>query len=86
MDVAEATLTAERLEREVGLSADTSRAECYAVPLARGSTRRKTRWVFLLITDVDETRVRDVLPDLDVEFLDRRGGARILALWPSRSN
>lgn len=82
MDAIDATSLAECIEHELGASVDEGRAECYAVPLRPGSTRRRSRFAFLLVTDAPERLVRETLRCMDVEVLERRGRSLVLAGWP----
>jgi len=82
MDPVEATCTAEHLEFQIALARERARVECYAVPLRPYSSRRRSRWTFLIVTDVGERAVRDRLPGYRVEYLERRGRLGVLLAWP----
>lgn len=82
MRATEAKERAACIEFSLGAGADEARVECFAVPCRKGSSRRKARWVFLLVTDLPELEVRDGLTSFDVETLGQRGEATTYAVWP----
>ncbi len=82
MDALIAGQWAECLEIELGAAYDQARVEVFAVPLRPGSSRRRSRWVFLVATDGAERVVHEVLTDFHVEFVGRRGSLRSLVAWP----
>ncbi len=82
MDAMSATNLAECLELDLGASAPEGCVACFAVPLRPGSTRRKTRWAFLVVTDLPERTVREVLSRFHVDLVERRGSRRVFAAWP----
>lgn len=82
MDALHASSLAECIEYELGAATDTARVECYAVPLKPGSTRRRSRWAFLVVSDLVERAIRETLACMDVEVVDRRGGRLVAIAWP----
>lgn len=82
MDAVHATSMAECIEYELGAGAEQARIECFAVPLRRGSSRRRSRWTFLVVSDLDERHVRETLGCMDVETVERRGSRRVMTAWP----
>lgn len=82
MDAMEATELAACLEFEVGAACPSTRVECFAVPLSRGSSRRRSGWAFLLVTDAPERTVRETLPGYEIELIERRGKRRVMQAWP----
>lgn len=85
MDALEAMQRAASIEFSLGAGADQARVECFAVPRRQGSSRRSTRWVFLLVTDLPEHEVRDGLETFTVETIGRRHGAKRYAAWPGQA-
>lgn len=81
MDAMQATEFAECLEYRLG-TPKSGLVEAYAIPRAKGSSRRTTRWLFLLITDLHEDHVRDTLREIPVELLERRGSRYVYMAWP----
>lgn len=82
MDALEAMQRAASLEFALGAGADRARVECFAVPRRKGSARRTSRWVFLVVTDLPEREVRDGLSTFDVETIGRRDAATSYVAWP----
>jgi hypothetical protein len=82
MDAIAAKERAASIEFSLGAGAEQARVECFAVPRRRGSARRSSRWMFLVVTDLPETEVRDGLTSFQVETLGRRGSTTTYAAWP----
>lgn len=82
MDAMEAISLAECIELELGTACTSSRVECFAVPLRPSSTRRRSRWTFLVVTDAPERTLRDVLTCMQVDVVQRRGTRRVYTAWP----
>lgn len=82
MDAKEACEHAACIEFSLGAAAERGRVECFAVPRRRGSSRRSSSWLFLVVTDLPEIEVRDGLSTFDVETLNRRGETKTYAAWP----
>jgi len=82
MDALEASQRAACIEFDLGAGADQARVECFAVPRRRGSSRRQSSWLFLVVTDLPEHEFRDALSGFTVETLDRRGARTSYAAWP----
>lgn len=83
MNAREASQKAACIEFDLGAGADRARVECFAVPCRKGSSRRKSRWVFLVVTDLSPREIRDALPGFQVETLSRRGSRTTHAAWPA---
>lgn len=84
MDALEASERAASIEFRLGAGAERARVECFAVPCSEGSSRRQTRWAFLVVTDLPETEVRDGLSRCRVETIGRRGERTSYVAWPPR--
>lgn len=82
MDAIEARERAACIEFSLGAAAEQARVECFAVPRRKGSTRRRSRWVFLVVTDLPDVEVRDGLSTFEVETIGRRGQATTFVAWP----
>lgn len=82
MDAREAVEHAACIEFSLGAGADEARIECFAVPRRKGSSRRSSGWLFLVVTDLATREVRDGLEAFDVETIRRRGGLTSYAAWP----
>jgi hypothetical protein len=85
MDALEATQQAAGIEFALGASAEEARVECFAVPRRKGSSRRSTRWLFLVVTNLPEREVRDGLSTFQVETIGRRGGRTTYVAWPPQA-
>lgn len=70
------------LEFALGAGAERARVECFAVPRRKGSSRRRSRWLFLVVTDLPERAVREGLSTFRVETIGRRDAAKHYAAWP----
>lgn len=79
----EADWRAWHLEHRVAAATDTVRAACYPIPLKPGFLRRRTRWAFVVATDLDENALRDALDGHTIEFVQDRGAERLYILWPT---
>lgn len=82
MDGRRALEQAASIEFSLGAGAEEARIECFAVPCRKGSTRRSSRWVFLVVTDLPEREVRDGLSTYHVETIGTREGRTSYAAWP----
>lgn len=82
MDAFEAMQQAASIEFSLGAGAEEARVECFAVPRRKGSSRRSSRWVFLLVTDLPEREVRDGLSTFTVETIGRREARKRYVAWP----
>lgn len=82
MDALDAMQTAACREFSLGAGAEQACVECFAIPRSKGSTRRQTGWVFLVVTDLPEVEVRDGLPGFTVETIGRRRSLTSYAAWP----
>lgn len=82
MDAVEALQRASCLEFRLGAGAGGARIECFAIPRRRGSARRRSQWVFLVVTDLPEVEVRDGLQEFEIEMVGRRNGAGHYVAWP----
>lgn len=79
----EAEWLAWHLEHRVGAAVTSARVACYPVPLKPGFLRRRTRWAFVLATDLEEASVRESLAGHTVEFIQDRGKERLYVVWPA---
>lgn len=85
MDAIEASEWAASIEFRLGAGAEEGRIECFAVPQGKGSSRRRSSWMFLLVTDLPDVDVRDGLEACHVETIHRRGSSKSYAVWPPES-
>ncbi len=79
----EADWLAWHLEHRLGAADERVQAACYPVPLRPGFLRRRTRWVFVVVTDLVEGELRGALAGHDVEFVQDRGQERLYVVWPT---
>lgn len=82
MDAIDALEQAACLEFSLGAAAEEARVECFAVPRRKGASRRCSRWLFLVVTDLPEVEVRDGLSTFTVETIGQHSGATSYAAWP----
>lgn len=81
MNSVQATEFAESLEYRLG-TLESGLVEAYAIPRSKGSSRRTTRWLFLIVTDLPEDHVRDTLREVPLELFERRGARYVYLAWP----
>ncbi len=84
MDAVQATSLAECIEHRLGAT-ESGRVEAFAIPRRKASTRRSTRWCFLIVTNLPEDHVRDTLREMTLEVTERRGPFLVFVAWPDQS-